>query len=185
MLLLYDTITGVEILEQSISPDTNYATASLRTRQELSRFLDRISFGSHAAVLYPEGLPLAANVRKGITDRAEAEGVFDDAITKSPVRSVMAMSDMRAHLNPTRMRSIASCCELLAQRLATACPACACGGFGLVQIIPGLPCARCGSATQLARAEKHSCPFCGATQERHRADGRTSADPSACEWCNP
>ena len=155
------------------------------TTQQLKNFLDQISFGSHALAVYPAGLPLHGNVSKGITTWAEAESTFTTKRAASPTHSVIAMSDMRAHLNPTRMLAIKSCCELLATRLNTLCPACGSGGFGLIATIPGLPCQECGHPTRRARGEKHFCPFCRHSEERPRADGRTIALAAECDWCNP
>ncbi|MEN9846739.1 MAG: hypothetical protein RIS36_1886 [Pseudomonadota bacterium] len=185
MLMLHDGITGTEIIEQHISYDTNYATATLTSTADLDRFLTRISFGSHALVLYPEGVPLDGNVRKGITDRTEAERILQAHLTTSPNRAVLAMSDMRAHLNPTRMVAIKACCELLANRLNTKCPLCESSGFGLVAAVPGLTCEECGAPTQRARGERHACPLCKHTIERPRSDGKAYASAAECEWCNP
>ena len=185
MLMLCDAHTGVEILEQHISYDTNYATATLGSLADLHAFLQRISFNSHALVLYPEGLPLQGNVSKGITELADAERLFDLKAALSPSHTVIAMSDMRAHLNPTRMKALGACCELLARRLSTCCMSCGSGGFGLVATVPGLPCSECGMPTQRARGEVHSCPFCGERLEVPRSDGKTCVSPSECEWCNP
>jgi hypothetical protein len=185
MLMLFDARTGVEIVEQHISYDTNYATGTLRSLPDLHTFLNRMSFNSHALVLFPDGIPVAENVRKGLTGIADAERAFLEALEKSPAKSVTAMSDMRAHLNPTRMTAIRACCALLAQRLATTCPHCRSGGFGLVATAPGLPCSECGAPTQRARGEIHACPFCQTRRELPRSDGRTLASASECEWCNP
>jgi hypothetical protein len=185
MLMLHDEVTGVEVIEQYVSLDTNYSTAALSSTEELARFLKQISFGAHALVLYPKGVPPKELIYKGIVSLSEAERTFGLCVQASPERVVIAMSDMRAHLNPTRMRAIGACSELLATRLATPCPQCQSGGFGLVGAIPGLPCEWCGAPTQRARAERHACVVCAANIEKPRSDGRTSADPSECEQCNP
>jgi len=185
MLMLHDSVTGVEVVEQYISWDTNYATATLKTVDDLRCFLPRIDFGLHALVLYPEGISPITQVRKGITTLQEAEEAFATSIAASPVNSVLAISDMRAHVKPTRMKAIQACCELLVQRLATACPKCASGGFGLVATEPGLPCAACGAPTERAKAERHACVVCGANIKKPRSDGRTTADAGECQWCNP
>jgi hypothetical protein len=185
MLMLHDTESGAEVLEQYISWDTNYATATLTTREDLLRFLEKISFGSHALVLYPHGLSPTQELYKGIVTLSEAEKAFTASCLSSPNGAAMAMSDMRAHLNPTRMQAIAACSELLAHRLATPCPKCCSGGFGLVESISGLPCEWCGSPTRRARAERHACVLCGKSVEKPRSDGRTHADPAECEGCNP
>lgn len=185
MLMLHDAASGAEVVEQHISWETNYATATLTRSDDLARFLEKMSFGSHALVLYPDGVSPTQEIYKGITTLSEAEDAFESCRQSSPCGAVMAMSDMRAHLNPTRMHAISACCELLAQRLATACPQCGSGGFGLVESIPGLPCEWCGSPTRRARAERHACVLCGANVERARSDGKTHAAPAECDVCNP
>jgi hypothetical protein len=185
ILLLHDAVSGAEVLEQYISWDTNYNTATLSTYEDLTRFLPHISFGSHALVLYAHGLPPGAVLHKGIFDEREAARAFAECQKASPQGTVIAMSDMRAHCNPTRMRAITACCELLAGRLATACPQCGSGGFGLTATIPGLPCEWCGTQTQRARAETHSCVVCHAQVEKPRSDGKTQINPAECPVCNP
>lgn len=185
ILLLHDSVTGIEITEQFVTLETNYATATLKDQSDLPRFLNRICFDSHALVLSPAGLPLKGNTTKGITDHAEAERVFESCRLLSPLQSVIAASDMRAHVNPTRMRAISACCELLASRLSTLCPKCKTGGFGIVGTTPGLPCAECGLPTSRAKSERHSCAFCSHTVELPRTDNKTTSSPAECEWCNP
>jgi len=185
MLMLHDSLTGAEIIEQYISYDSNYATAPMTTVKDLDLFLNRISFGPHALVLYPDGVPLVGHVHKGIQDRGDAHNIFTTCLETSPKRAVVGMSDMRAHLNPTRMTAIRACCELLARRLNTPCPQCACGGFGIIGTSPGLPCQECGAPTQRSRGEIHACPFCSYTAERPRSDGKTYATGAECDWCNP
>jgi hypothetical protein len=185
MLMAHDAVTGAEVLEQYVSWDTNYATGVLKTVEDLERFLQSISFGTHALVLYPQNEALVGHVRKGIVDRGEAVRAFEESVQLSPSRGVVAMSDMRAHMNPTRMRAIGACAELMASRLKTQCAECGSGGFGLVATVAGLPCEVCGHPTSRARAEKHACVVCGASVERPRSDGQTRADAGECERCNP
>jgi hypothetical protein len=185
MLLLDDAVTGAQVVEQYISWDTNYLTQELSTLSDLKAFLSRISFGSHALVLYPCGTAPGVKTFKGIVDESRAEDAFAACILASPSGRVMAMSDMRAHYNPTRMRAISSCCELLAKRLATMCPSCGSGGFGITGTIIGLPCQFCGHPTARALREKHSCAVCHTSTEQPRSDGILFADPSECEVCNP
>jgi len=185
LLMLSDLVTGAEIVEQRVTYETNYATEVIKNLSDLEKFLVRISFGTHALVLYPDKVSPKQHVSKGIVDLAQARKIFEDYIKLSPTGSVRAMSDMRAHVNPTRMTAIRECCKLLARRLANQCPACGSGGFGIVATVPGLPCEDCGAPTSLALAEKHACPFCSVTQEYPRQDGRKYAEASSCQWCNP
>ncbi len=187
MLLLHDAESGVEAIEQYVTTETNYGVAQIRTLSELETFLERISFGDHAVVIYPAGVSLrdGTSVWKGITQRGEAEAALQSCCAASPLGESTVMSDMRADKNPTRMRSIARCCELMAHRLATPCPRCKSGGFGLVEMVRGLPCEWCGAATSQTRAERHRCVVCKTTRDLPRADGKEVADPGGCERCNP
>jgi len=185
MLMLHDQENGVEILEQHISLATNYSTSVISTWQDLERFLDRMSFPNHALLLYPKGALLPSTVCKGLRTKDEVRDAFERSLKMSDSGQIIAMSDMRAHLNPSRMRAIAECCRLLAQRLDTVCPRCQSGGFGLVETVPGLPCDSCGSATCRARAELHSCALCKHSVEKPREDGRRSVPAAECEYCNP
>ncbi len=185
MLMLHDSKNGVEVIEQYVSWDTNYATATISTQSELETFLQKVQFGTHAIVVYPHGNLSGRTVRKGIHAREEANRAFSEARRASPTGTVVVLSDMRAHCNPTRMQAIGACCTLLADRLATQCPRCVSGGFGLVATIPGLPCQSCGAPTQRAKSEQHGCIRCGTRVEKPRSDGVDYADASECEWCNP
>jgi hypothetical protein len=185
MLMLHDANTGIEVIEQYVSWDTNYATATLSTLEDLENFLQRVQFGTHAIVVYPEGNLRATTVRKGICTADEAQRALSEARAASATGKVVVLSDMRAHCNPTRMKVIGICCSLLADRLATQCPQCASGGFGIVGTVPGLPCQACGAPTQRSKCEQHGCVRCGARVEKPRSDGVAYADPSECELCNP
>jgi len=185
MLMLHDAQTGIEVIEQYVSLDTNYARATISTLDELIKFLKGVRFGSHAIVIYPDGNLREATVCKGIFTIEEAQHAFSCARAASPTGAVVVLSDMRAHCNPTRMEAIGNCCELLAGRLATQCSRCASGGFGLLGTIPGLPCKSCGAPTKRAKYEKHGCVRCGASVEKHRSDDLKYADTSECEYCNP
>ena len=185
MLLLDDCATGVQVVEQHVSWNTNYLSTELSNLEELDRFLLQISFGAHGLVLYPSGLKPGTSLFKGILDTSEAREAFMQCINASPLNRVMAMSDMRAHCNPTRMKEISACCELLARRLATTCPYCGSGGFGITGTVIGLPCEACGHPTARVRLEKHTCVSCYAGIEQPRSDGIVVADSSECEMCNP
>lgn len=185
MLMLHDAKTGIEVIEQYVSWETNYGSATISTLEELEKFCEKVQFGTHAIVIYPEGALREGTVRKGICTTEEAELAFHEARDASPAGHVVVLSDMRAHLNPTRMKAITACSALLAERLATRCSRCSSGGFGIVASVPGLPCQSCGAPTQRAKGEEHGCVRCGARIEQPRRDGLTHADPSECEWCNP
>ena len=99
--------------------------------------------------------------------------------------SLWLETDLRAHLNPTRMAAIAAAAADLVANARCRCPGCGAPGFAADGIVPGLPCAWCGEPTPLALAVVRTCARCGARREDPRPDGRTHAEPGECPSCNP
>jgi hypothetical protein len=57
-------------------------------------------------------------------------------------------------------------------------------GFGKVGFEYGLPCSDCDQVVQsVANAERHACVSCEHTELRTL--GKTTVDPSRCDFCNP
>jgi predicted RNA-binding Zn-ribbon protein involved in translation (DUF1610 family) len=174
LLLAWRPSDDLEVVETRVSFETNFAADDLPEGGDPSAFLERIGFPEHAVIVRAGEAVLA----KAVTERA----ALDALIARQAVR---LETDMRAHLNPTRMGEIAKAGEALARRLASPCPACAAPGFGLSRVERGLPCAACGTPTDLVRAEVHACPACGHEADRPRSDGRAEAEPGECPVCNP
>lgn len=172
-----DETRGIEVSEGMASVQTNYASLELREGADVEGFLTQAGFPSHGLILRGPGL-----LMKGITSRqaleeglAQARGLADCVLE----------TDMRAHMNPTRMAEIARLAERLAARLLTPCPACAAPGFGPVAETRGLACRDCGAPTLLIRDITHGCSACGHEQHQPRPDGMTRAEPQYCPECNP
>jgi hypothetical protein len=178
MLLFLDVEQGIEIAEARLSPETNFAALDLaEANAGLDAFLLRAGFPAHGLVLRA-----GERVIKGIQDRAALDRAIAEAGTARPLR---LETDMRAHMNPTRMGEIAALGESLARRLATPCPSCAAPGFGTLRTEPGLACEDCGAPTALVRAIVHGCARCAREETRPRPDGRQTATPAECQECNP
>ena len=94
-------------------------------------------------------------------------------------------TDMRAHMNPTRMTAIRALAGRLAARLAALCPDCGAPGWGQVDLLRGLPCSSCNQPTQGVMAIIDGCNVCHHRETRPRPDGVTAASPASCDWCNP
>lgn len=174
-LAFVDAARGLTVVEERVSERTNFAALDLTPEADIPGFLARVGFPRHGLILRSGG-----RIVKGITDPAQLARLLESA--DAPAR---LETDMRAHMNPTRMAEIARLAHALARRLATACPACAAPGFGRVRIESGLPCADCGAPTALARAEVHGCGLCDLEQRLPRKDGVSTAAPAACPLCNP
>ncbi len=175
LLIFIDAERGLEIVEEQLSPETNFAAIDLAADADLDGFLHRIGFPLHAVILRSD-----AGLVKAIASRSQ----LDEALRQAQ-GAMRLETDMRAHLNPTRMGEIGKLAERLARRIATPCPACAAPGFGVVRAGRGLPCAECGTPTDLIRILINGCSLCGYELEQPRPDGQTSAAPSHCPECNP
>lgn len=175
LMIFIDQDSGLEIAEELVSPDTNFAALDVTPEADLEGFLTRAGFPAHAVILRGEG-----RIVKGIAARDQ----LDDLLRRAagPVR---LETDMRAHLNPTRMAGLASLATKLAQRIATPCPACGAPGFGVIRAERGLACEECGAPTSLVKTLVFGCQACGHEEPRPRPDGLEAATPAQCPDCNP
>jgi len=178
---------GLALVESAATHDTNFAHAELDARDEagVAAFLARVAFPSHAVLVRAAEWRPGDPFDKGVDGPALLRDALERYGAASPSGRVRLDADMRAHVNPTRMRAIRRAAVKLAARLACACPACAAPGFGRVDVVRGLACEDCGTPTGLVRAEVWGCGVCGHRTERPRADGRLVADPGECPACNP
>jgi len=174
-LAFLDAGRGLTIIEERVSERTNFAALELTPQADIPGFLTRAGFPRHGLILRSGG-----EIVKGITDPAHLAELLAKAEGASRLET-----DMRAHMNPTRMAEIARLAHALARRLATPCPACHCPGFGRVRAERGLPCADCGAPTSLVRGEVQACGLCGHELRLPRKDGLSAAAPAACSLCNP
>jgi len=137
----------------------------------------------------PRATDPAPAVRMPVTKGLSTAAAVLDAVERMAAASADGLArveaDLRAHMNPTRLRVIASLGEALRDRLATPCPDCGVPGFGRIHVDAGLPCELCGTPTDLVRAEVHGCSACACRVTQPRGDGRTTADAGHCPECNP
>ncbi len=184
LMLLVDAEAGYEICAHRRTR-TNHGSASVRPDEAIDDFLARVGFPEHALIVRPEGGDRPAAVDKGIVDGRLLSEAIRTMAALSATGKALVMTDMRAHLNPTRMRAIKQTTKALALRIARLCPACLAPGFGLSEVQRGLPCRDCGSPTDLIHSEIHACNRCGHREHRRQRAAAVRADPSLCAFCNP
>lgn len=182
LLVLIDDRSGLELVGMAQGPARS---SHLLTHDwaALEAFARKAGFPEQQLVLRPQdehGTP----VHKGLADWAKLRECFDHCLTLATNSQVFAEADLRAHANPTRMQQIGLAAQDLLRRLQSACPACGQPGWATVAREPGLPCADCGSPTQMYQAEVWACPSCQHRAVVPRTD-RLSADPQHCGHCNP
>lgn len=185
LLALVDDVSGVVIHESQLEEETNFGHLVVAPGDDVQAFLERIGFPSHALIVRPNAGAPTVVTEKGVTERATLETAISLAVARSPDGRARLETDMRAHCNPTRMRSLATLADRLGRRLATACPVCAAPGWGRTDMIVGLPCEWCGCPTDFIVAEVYTCVMGSHREERPRPDGLTQADPGHCPNCNP
>jgi len=182
-LAFVDTDRGMELVERRLCLRTNFAHASLHGGPDLDGFLARVGFPRHAVMVRPnqgngpllKGLLSPGAVRDAV---AGAAAISADGLAR-------VETDMRAHLNPTRMGEIRRIAARLTDRLANPCPACASPGFGPAGPVPGLPCGWCGTPTDQPQGKRWACPACGWEEVRPGRRQPAAADPGRCPACNP
>jgi uncharacterized Zn finger protein (UPF0148 family) len=174
LLVFVDVERGIEIFEEQMSERTNFAMLEVTSGADIDAFLASAYFPDHGLVVRSGN-----RIVKGVNSRADLDRLL------AAVGPVHLETDMRAHMNPTRMGEIARLAERLARRIATPCPACGAPGFGRNGTVRGLPCSACGEATPLFRNVIHGCILCPYEQSLPRDDRRLTASPAECQECNP
>ena len=185
VLLFVDDEMGIQIVEEIVSAETNFAHKETTTVEDLGDFLKRARFPSHGLIVRPNSSSQPGLLFKGITTASALEQAVDACARASTDGLAHLETDMRAHMNPTRQMVLRQLAERLARRLATRCPECGAPGWGVVGVVRGLPCEVCGGETDWVREEIHGCPRCQLRHNRPRSDGRHHADAEQCPWCNP
>ena len=181
MLVWIDDTLGVEVVGMA-SGKTNFSHLLTTDWEQAEIFARATGFPEHGIVVRPRHAD-DSRVRKGIADWVSLREAFFWACGVADNGCVFLETDVRAHMNPTRMEIIASATRDLADKLGTPCPVCNTPGFQMVERVPGLPCEDCGAATRDTRADIHRCSRCGHQVARERLE--KAAPASHCDWCNP
>lgn len=183
VIVLVDDLHGQIVHEWRSSHDTNFASCVVGHASELQQAqLVRWGFPAHALIVRGEnGGPVFKSLRDFETLNAAIAACIDNTAS----RRARIETDMRAHLNPTRMQQIALLGERLVERLQHRCPRCATPGFGRIDVVVGLPCGWCGHPTSAITAEIHGCAVCQERMHVPRSDGLRESDPAHCDVCNP
>lgn len=199
-LVLLDEELGIQVSESVLSTNTNFCHVEVHSIEEAEDFLRRAKFPSHALIVRPAnfdtsfldsvrrivaGKRVAEPIYKGIHDREALASAILACRKVSIDGSVRIETDMRANMNPSRMRVLRALGIKLARRLRCTCPECGCPGFGMTGKEGVLPCEECGFPSDAHANEIHSCPRCGYSEAFPREDGFTSIEALFCQRCNP
>lgn len=179
LLVWIDPDRGLEITATAAGPETNYRQAWVDEWAQAHAFAQAAGFPAHALVV--SSAPDAVPVAKGVTGIESLSHAVGQVLARHG--RAWLETDMRAHLNPSRMAMIARASDQLAARLASRCPGCGTPGWWPVAPVPGRPCRECGQPTRLPLAERWRCDRCG--HEALVPLPAQQADPVDCANCNP
>jgi hypothetical protein len=185
LMVLVDDTRGIVASEHLIADAPAFAHMFAAAGDDLNPFLDRIGFPDHALIVKPTEGDRDATIFKGVRTRSELDLAIVSCSGHSTDGRALVQTDMRAHMNPTRMATLGGLASALAARLSSLCPACNAPGYGQIDVKTGLPCEWCGAPSVMVRHRVFGCVACTHRQIRPRADGKTQADPGHCPQCNP
>ncbi len=160
------------------------ASTSVGADEDMASFLSRADFPNHQLIVRPNSGALHP-IYKGISSIDTLAGAVRECAGIATDHLARVETDMRAHACPSRRAVIAAAAERLATRIATRCPSCRAPGWGRVDVVLGVPCARCGTEVARPRAEVDGCPSCEYTRGRPLISPQTRVDPGECLYCNP
>ena len=181
MIVWIDDTLGIEVVGVA-SGKTSFSHLLTESWEQAETFARTAGFPEHGLVARPQHED-DPRIRKGIADWETLREAFRWACGEASNGRAFLETDVRAHMNPTRMEMIGQAAQDLARRLCTLCPTCDAPGFQLAERVPGLPCEDCGTPTREARAEIHRCVRCGYQVTVVRPEKVTSA--GRCDFCNP
>ena len=180
IVVLLDDADGLEVVERLTTTSTNARSVELTSRVLSEDFLRSVGFPEHGLIV--TGPDAAAPQVKGIRDEDLLAEAIERGLSLHP--RVMVTTDLRAHMNPTRQRTLEVLAAKLAARLQARCRACAAPGWGISRVEVGLPCAWCGTGTLEVAAEVSSCARVGCSAT-HNAPIADEGNPAWCPRCNP
>ncbi len=181
-LIFIDTLHNMEIIVREISTKTNFNGKQVQNRSDLLEFAQQAGFPSHGLILRP-AKDSYTDMRKGIANQQELLDTYE--LLQSKYDSVYVETDMRAMHNPTRMAVIGQAAQKLLVKIKSACPQCHMPGFAVTDAKKGLKCNLCGSPTNSTLCFVYLCQHCGHCNEELYPHGKTSEEPTYCDFCNP
>lgn len=200
VIVFIDDELGIEIAESIVSAETNYAHIDAHSSDDISDFLQRAKFPAHGLIVRPNKTDqsLLSKAKQILTGSSDGAAIYKEIQDKDTLLAAILSSqklsedglahietDMRAHMNPTRLRVLRALGIKLARRLRSTCPECECPGFGLTGSEGALRCEECGYPSEAPAIEIHSCPKCQFQQKCARRDGITHVEAMYCSRCNP
>jgi len=182
LLVIIDKKNNLEIIAREVSLDTNFNSETISSLSELKEFANKAQFPSHALILKAEH-EKGTEIIKAIQTWDDLENHFIKL--KQKFSEIQVETDMRAHLNPTRMKVIELAMEKLIQKMKNCCPNCQTPGFDVKEVLKGLPCEWCKRPTQSTKAFRYECVKCNFSEIKNFPHDKKVESPEFCDYCNP
>lgn len=179
LIYWFDKKYDIECIGQFTTTETNFGKIDFQNRNEALEFAQKAGFPEHALIVSCSENS-NRKFKKGIQNQADLVEAMDWALKN---QSSSIETDMRAHLNPTRMKAIEKATQNLVLHLKSTCTNCGFPAFQQVRSEPGLPCSNCLFPTRLVQATIYECKHCKHQERKQVID--TLADPMYCDYCNP
>lgn len=183
VIVLYNVKDDKYLYIHDVSPETNFAEKEIASFHQLHDFLEKAKFPSHALIVSAQLNDGEQHFEKAIQDIAVLKESINQLLALSKNGIVKVQTDMRAHLNPTRMNFIKQCAEKFVDELICLCPRCSYPQFKIKRIERGLSCYNCNTPTQSIKKYIYECVNCNYIQEKENE--KKFEDPMYCEICNP
>ena len=182
ILAFIDRRRGVRLVETLVTNRTNWRLWRFKAGDPrvpaAARAIGCPQFGLFVHAVSDGSRPI-----KGLRTLDEVVAAVDSEARRSDDGMAVLLADMRAHMNPTRMKVRRALGFKLARRLERLCPKCGAPGFGHVESRRGLPCECCAAPTHFIDFEVDGCSACGHVRARARKDGRLTAPRRSCPSC--
>jgi len=183
LVLLVDKENDIEIRGHARSSETNANGIYVSSFAEAKKIVKEWGFPKHGLVV--RNSENGNTIYKGITTYEELENRIQQLLGIIFRKKVFIETDLRAHMNPTRMKNIGIATEDLLKNMKSFCPKCQCPGFVVIDAKKGLPCGGCGLATDMICSYIYGCQKCKYEEKRLRPDTMKATDPGQCNYCNP
>lgn len=182
LMAFIDLKNDLIISEFEISTATNYGHLDITLQDNYEDFLVGAKFPSHALIVRSLDHKNSF-LEKGIRELEQLKYAIQNAFKYN--HTVRLETDMRAMMNPLRMKVIKVLATKLVRRIQQKCLRCNTPGFGAVSTEGHLACEVCGTETELYAQKVISCLKCDYKIYQRREDGRLNAEQQYCSYCNP
>lgn len=182
VMVLVDLQNDICIRARVISTTTNFSGAQFSDLSSVKEFAEKVGFPEHGLILRKKAQDVEGLV-KGIDSWILL--VKNVLAHLSRYGSVFVETDMRAMHNPLRMKVIEKVTHKLVEMILNDCPRCKTPGYDICEVVQGLQCSACGSATKSTLAYQYKCRSCNYSSIKEFPNGKELESPQFCDYCNP